>query len=74
MLAARDWIAGAIMWCYQDYKSRRNLSPGLVEGFVEHGVVDEMRRPKPSYAAWKRLTAQARIEAQWTGAPVTALP
>jgi beta-glucuronidase len=71
MLAARDWIAGAIMWCYQDYKSRRNLSPGLVEGFVEHGVVDEMRRPKPSYAAWKRLTAQARIEAQWTGAPVT---
>ena len=56
VLAARDWIAGAIMWCYQDYKSRRNLSPGLVEGFVEHGVVDEMRRPKPSYAAWKRRT------------------
>jgi len=71
MLAARDWIAGAIMWCYQDYKSRRNLSAGLVEGFVEHGVVDEMRRPKPSYAAWKQLTAQARIEAQWTGAPAT---
>jgi len=71
MLAARDWIAGAIMWCYQDYKSRRNLSPGLVEGFVEHGVVDEMRRPKPSYAAWQRLTALARIEAQWTGTPVS---
>jgi hypothetical protein len=71
MLAARDWIAGAIMWCYQDYKSRRNLSPGRVEGFVEHGVVDEMRRPKPSYAAWKQLTALARIEAQWTGTPVS---
>ena len=21
-LARRDWIAGAILWCYQDYKSR----------------------------------------------------
>jgi hypothetical protein len=71
VLAARDWIAGAIMWCYQDYKSRRNLAPGLVEGFVEHGVVDEMRRPKPSYTAWKQLTALARIEAQWSGDPVT---
>jgi len=44
---------------------------GLVEGFVEHGVVDEMRRPKPSYAAWKRLTALARIEAHWIGDPAT---
>src|SRR5260221_69256 len=70
VLAARDWIAGAIMWCYQDYKSRRNLAPGQVEGFVEHGVVDELRRPKPSYAAWQQLTALARIEAQWTGDPV----
>jgi len=24
ILAARDWIAGAIQWCYQDYKSPRN--------------------------------------------------
>jgi hypothetical protein len=24
-LARRDWIAGAILWCYQDYKSRRNI-------------------------------------------------
>jgi hypothetical protein len=71
VLAARDWIAGAIMWCYQDYKSRRNLFPGQVEGFVEHGVVDEWRRPKPSYAVWQRLTASARIDAKWTGNPAT---
>ena len=71
IMASRDWIAGAIMWCYQDYKSRRNLAPGLVEGFVEHGVVDEMRRRKPSYTAWQHLTAPAAIQAQWEGAPVT---
>jgi Glycosyl hydrolases family 2, TIM barrel domain/Glycosyl hydrolases family 2, sugar binding domain/Glycosyl hydrolases family 2 len=65
VLAARDWIAGAILWCYQDYKSRRNLWPGQVEGFVEHGVVDEQRRRKPSYDVWKQLNAPASIEAQW---------
>jgi hypothetical protein len=34
--------------------------------------VDEMRRPKPSYTAWKQLTALAKIESQWIGDPVTA--
>jgi beta-glucuronidase len=68
VLAARDWIAGAMMWCYQDYKSRRNLAPGQVEGFVEHGVVDEMRRHKPSFEVWKRINAPARIDAHWVGA------
>ena len=48
-LAARDWIAGAILWCYQDYKSPRNLWPGETEGYVEHGLVDEARQRKPSY-------------------------
>lgn len=67
ILAARDWIAGAMMWCYQDYKSRRNLAPGLVEGFVEHGVVDEARRHKPSFEVWKRWNAPARIDAHWVG-------
>jgi len=67
ILAARDWIAGAMMWCYQDYKSRRNLAPGLVEGFVEHGVVDEARRHKPSFDVWKRMNAPARIDAHWVG-------
>ena len=64
-LAARDWIAGAMMWCYQDYKSRRNLAPGLVEGFVEHGVVDEARHHKPSFEVWKRVNAPAHIDARW---------
>jgi hypothetical protein len=76
-LARRDWIGGAILWCYQDYKSPRNLWPGpdeeRHEGYVEHGLVDENRQRKPSYAVWKDLNASANIEAQWmraaSGAP-----
>ena len=63
-LARRDWIAGAMLWCYQDYRSRRNLWPGQVEGYVEHGVVDERRQRKPSYAVWKAMNAPAKIEAR----------
>jgi beta-glucuronidase len=69
LLAGRDWIAGAILWCYQDYKSPRNLWPGETEGYVEHGVVDEARQRKPSYDVWKRLTAPATLEANWVGDP-----
>ena len=47
--ARRDWIAGAILWCYQDYKSRRYFWPGQEEGYLEHGLVDEDRQRKPSY-------------------------
>lgn len=68
-LARRDWIAGAILWCYQDYKSRRNLRPGWQEGYVEHGLVDEYRQRKPSYYVWKGLNAPAVIEAQWNRGP-----
>jgi hypothetical protein len=68
VLAARDWIAGAILWCYQDYKSPRNLWPGESEGYVEHGVVDEARQRKPSYAVWKKLTAPAALAARWVAA------
>lgn len=64
-LARRDWIAGAILWCYQDYKSRRTLRPGWNEGFVEHGLVDEYRQRKPSYYVWKELNAPATITAHW---------
>ena len=64
-LARRDWIAGAILWCYQDYKSRRNLRPGLEEGFVDHGVVDEYRQRKPSYYVWKEMNAPATLSVQW---------
>jgi hypothetical protein len=72
MLAARDWIAGTILWCYQDYKSPRNLWPGETEGYVEHGLVDEWRQRKPSYDTWKELTAPAKIEAHWQGAEAQA--
>ena len=64
-LARRDWIAGAILWCYQDYKSRRTLRPGWEEGWVEHGLVDEYRQRKPSYYAWKELNAPATMNARW---------
>ena len=67
-LARRDWIAGAILWCYQDYKSRRTLRPGWEEGYVEHGLVNEYRQRKPSYYAWKELNAPAKINAHWDGA------
>jgi beta-glucuronidase len=67
VLAARDWIAGAILWCYQDYKSPRNLWPGETEGYVEHGLVDEWRQRKPSYSVWKELNTPAKIAVRWTG-------
>lgn len=66
LLAARDWIGGAILWCYQDYKSPRNLWPGETEGYVEHGLVDENRQRKPSYHTWKELNAPAKLTAGWT--------
>jgi Glycosyl hydrolases family 2, TIM barrel domain/Glycosyl hydrolases family 2, sugar binding domain/Glycosyl hydrolases family 2 len=72
-LARHDWIAGAILWCYQDYKSRRNLPGGRDEGYVEHGLVDQNRQRKPSYYVWKELNAPAAMQAHWvdtaTGPP-----
>jgi beta-glucuronidase len=64
-LARRDWIAGAILWCYQDYKSRRNLRPGLEEGYVDHGLVDEYRQRRPSYYVWKGMNTPAALEGRW---------
>ena len=60
-----DWIAGAIFWCYQDYKSHRNLWPGHTEGYVDHGVVDEYRQRRPSFFAWEKRTAPATLNAKW---------
>jgi beta-glucuronidase len=74
VLASRDWIGGAILWCYQDYKSRRNLWPGQTEGYVEHGLVDEARQRKPSYEVWKALTAPAHVEARWIAGSDPAAP
>jgi hypothetical protein len=64
-LARRDWIAGAILWCYQDYKSRRNLRLGIEEGYVDHGLVDEYRQRKPSYYVWKEMNAPAAVTVRW---------
>ena len=61
----QDWIAGAIMWCYQDYKSHRNLWPGYAVGYVDHGVVDENRQRRPSYGVWQELNAPAHVKVQW---------
>jgi hypothetical protein len=49
-----DFVAGAIFWCYQDYKSHRNLWPGHREGYVDHGLVDEYRQRRPSFWVWEK--------------------
>jgi len=65
LFAKYEWIAGAIFWCYQDYKSHRNLWPGHLEGYVDHGVVDEYRQRRPSFYEWTKRTAAATLEAKW---------
>ena len=67
--AKHDFIGGAVFWCYQDYKSHRNLWPGLTTDWVEMGVVDENRQRLPSYAAWKERTSPARVGVVWTRGP-----
>jgi beta-glucuronidase len=63
-----DFVAGAIFWCYQDYKSHRNLWPGLTTGWVEMGLLDEDRQRRPSYSTWQERTSPARLGVAWTGA------
>jgi hypothetical protein len=68
--ARHDFVAGAIFWCYQDYKSHRNLWPGETSGYVEMGLVDENRQRLPSYTVWKDETSPARLSVEWTkGSP-----
>ncbi len=73
--AKRDWIGGAIFWCYADYKSHRNLWPGNLQGYVDHGVVDEKWQRRPSFDAWKHTTESAAVNGTWTagldGLPVS---
>jgi beta-glucuronidase len=71
VLAARDWIGGAILWCYQDYKSPRNLWPGETSGLVDHGLVDADRQKRPSYAAWEEANRPASLKLQSTAAGVS---
>jgi hypothetical protein len=63
--ARHDFVGGAIFWCYQDYKSHRNLRPGETRGIVEMGLVDEWRQRRPSYAVWKRRNTPARASLSW---------
>ena len=65
MIGKQDWIAGVIMWCYQDYRSHRNLWPGQTAGYVDHGVVDENRQRRPSYKVWQELNSPARLRLEW---------
>ena len=64
--ARHDFVAGAIFWCYQDYKSHRNLRPGETSGFVEMGLVDENRQRRPSYQAWQERNSPARLSLAFT--------
>jgi beta-glucuronidase len=64
-----DFVAGALFWCYQDYRSHRNLWPGLTTDWVEMGVVDENRQRLPSYAAWKERTSPARVAVAFSRGP-----
>jgi hypothetical protein len=65
MFGKQDWIAGALMWCYQDYKSHRNLWPGETEGVVNTGVVDAARQRRSSYFMWQELNNPAHIRTEW---------
>lgn len=65
LIGKQDWIAGALMWCYQDYRSHRNLWPGETAGYVDHGVVDENRQRRPSYKVWQELNAPAHVNIAW---------
>lgn len=60
-----DYIGGAILWCYQDYRSHRNLRPGETGGLVEMGVVDENRQRYPSFDLWKEENSPARAVVQF---------
>jgi beta-galactosidase/beta-glucuronidase len=67
-----DFIGGAILWCYQDYRSHRNLRPGGSSGLVEMGVVDENRQRYPSFDLWKEENSPAQVRLQFlfdAGAP-----
>ncbi|HEV6967047.1 glycoside hydrolase family 2 protein [Roseateles sp.] len=64
--ARRDFVAGAIFWTYQDYHSHRNLAVGETAGFVDHGVVDEYRQRKPSFAAYQQRNAPLTAQLGWT--------
>ena len=60
-----DFIGGAILWCYQDYRSHRNLRPGEISGLVEMGIVDENRQRYPSFELWKTENSPAEVRVRF---------
>jgi beta-glucuronidase len=36
-----------------------------MEGYVDHGVVDEYRQRRPSFYAWEKRSAPATLQAKW---------
>lgn len=62
----RAFVGGAIFWTYQDYHSNRNLYAGSVDGYVDHGVVDENRQRKPSYTAWEQRNRALDVSVTWS--------
>ncbi len=62
----RAFVGGAIFWTYQDYHSNRNLYAGSVDGYVDHGVVDENRQRKPSYTAWEHRNRALDVSVAWS--------
>lgn len=65
LFARKDWIGGALLWCYQDYQSTHNLRAGQDDNYVDHGIVDKDRQRRPSYYVWRDATAPAHIHAGW---------
>jgi beta-glucuronidase len=66
LYAQHDWIGGAILWSYEDYRSHRNLRAQQDDEYVDHGLVDKDRQRKPSYYVWQRENEPARVEASWS--------
>jgi beta-galactosidase/beta-glucuronidase len=63
------FVGGAIFWTYQDYRSSRNLWPGQVDGYVDHGVVDQFRQRRPSYSVWQGLNEAVSARIDWSLGP-----
>jgi beta-galactosidase/beta-glucuronidase len=67
--AHAPFVGGAIFWTYQDYRSSRNLWPGQVDGYVDHGVVDQFRQRRPSYAVWQDFNEAVSTHIDWRMGP-----
>jgi beta-galactosidase/beta-glucuronidase len=67
--AKAPFVGGAIFWTYQDYRSSRNLWPGQVDGYVDHGVVDQFRQRRPSYSVWQDLNEAVSANIGWRMGP-----